>query len=67
MAAPQLGKPAEVRCNEALAYAIGRFATFHVGHVLELRGDEYNMLHEYDGVGQYYRDFDDASKLRGGL
>jgi hypothetical protein len=44
---PKLLKLREIFINENVAAEVGRFATHHPGHLLELRGDEYNYLHEY--------------------
>jgi hypothetical protein len=40
----------EIRLNPGQVMLVGLFATDHPGHAIELRGDEYNYLGEYDNM-----------------
>jgi hypothetical protein len=56
-------KRREIRHNAQDAQMLGVWLTGHPGHCVELRGDEYNYMHEYshEDVAKYFREFVDVT------
>lgn len=64
--APVHMKAREIFLNSSAAAEVGRFCTFHLGHRLELRGDEYNYDPDetIDGYGEH--DSTEETSIRSG-